>query len=423
MAFVVLQFVEILPEGGQVKGGIRGQGQHAAAHVHHRRRHALDGLQLPVLPHLPLLAGGVFGQQVLRGGLEGEVQGEHHVVSRLRYLAPLLADHVAVLVLDNAPGAVDAVEGLLKGQLHPILAHGGVHGVAQFLIAFRLLAGDDGPGVAQHVGGVAGLVFPGGGRLNAHAGQAVLRHLGDKNDVYPPGKDVGVVVDAVAAQVQLVQHPGQLPVPLGECVPVLHQAEGFAHGEQELFGGGFGQNAVRVQPFILLHPGQPAQAGVLSLLLPVLVFHLGGKGGGDGVGPGGGFGDGQVFRPLHPLLPADGQQAVQGGVAVLHDGGVQLYIVAHLVGDQHPAVAVQDVAAVAVHPLRLGDEDIGIGKVAGTVHNLHLVEHGAEAGQHGAEQQDEQVGAQLETVGLPLRLFLLDVGVVEGVIHGRSSRS
>ena len=176
VALVGRQLVVVLPEMGQVVGGVGGQGQHPAAHVHHRRRHALDGLRLPVLPNLPLLAGGILGHQVLGGGLEGDVHGEHRVVPRLRQLFPLLAGGVSVLVLFNEPGTADAVELLLKGQLHPFHPHGSVHGVAQLLVALPVIRRDI-PGVAQHVGGVARLIPPGGGGLNAHTGQGVLLHL------------------------------------------------------------------------------------------------------------------------------------------------------------------------------------------------------------------------------------------------------
>ena len=311
-------------------------------------------------------------------------------------------------------------------------------------------------GVAQHMGGVACLIPPGGGGLDARPRQGVLLHLGDKGDIHPPGEHILAVVHLMPAQVQLVEHPGQLPVFLGNAAPLVgeaqalsgrahhpgqlralqpgagrlfNQPEGLAHQGEQLPGGEVGL-------FRMLHPAallrQPSQGGLvengLPLLIdggvPLLIHSLGGQGDVGGVAPRGAPGDGQAVGPLHPLLPADLQQAGEDIQPVrAHGVPVQGDVIAHLVGDQHPAVAVQDLSPDAVHHLGLGHAHAGVGAVAGAADNLGLIEHGHKARQHRAEDGDEQVGAQLEAAGLPFRLLLLDVGGVKGVIHGISSRS
>ena len=256
---------------------------------------------------------------------------------------------------------------LLEGQLHPLYAHHGVHGVAQLLV-FGPLVLIYLAGVPQHVGGHPGAVFSGGGGDDPHPGEALLLHLGDEGDVHVLGEHVGVVGHLVPPQVDLVQHPGQLPHFPGDAAAVLgepeglprrakhprqapvllgqgglfllQQAEGDAHFRQQLPRLGPGQGRV-------LHPAdgpllrQRAQGGAHVRHLALLVRHLVGQGVGGGVPPGGGFGDGQGVRPLHPLLPADLQQAGEDIQPVrAHGVPVQGDVIAHLVGDQHPAIAV-----------------------------------------------------------------------------------
>ena len=167
------------------------------------------------------------------------------------------------------------------------------------------------------------------------------------------------------SQVQLVEHPGQLPVFLADSAPLVGEAQplpgGAQHPGQLRVGqpdGGF----LFHQPEGLAHEGEQLPCGEVGLLRlphpaallrqaaqvggdirdhPVIVLPLKGQGGLRRVPPGGGVGYGQVVHPLHPLLPADLQQAGEDIQPVrAHGVPVQGDVIAHLVGDQHPAIAV-----------------------------------------------------------------------------------
>ena len=403
------QVVVVLRVGGQVVGGIGGQGQHPAAHVHHHRRGA-GGVRQP---------GHEVPQQLLGVGLELAVQGEHHMVARLGLGLPLLAHHRPVLVGLQQPGAAGAVEVGLKGQFHPVLAHIGVHGVVQGLVGGPLLGADEAD-AAQHMGRRLGVVHPVGGGDNGHPGQAQLFHLGDEGDGHVGGEGVGVVGDLLLAQGHLVEHPQQRSH-LGSEGLGLHR-EGLTHGLHQLLGGnlsGFGT----FHPLVLLR--QLAQLGGQNVKGAVVVVRPIGK---QvlvlGVGPGGLFGDGQGVGPLHPLFLTQLQQLGDHLVDVVaHGGGVQFHGVAQGVGHQHPAVAVQNLPPHPVHRLGLGDVVVGIGPPLGPVHHLQLVQDGEEAQEETAEQDHQKGGAHPQPMTFVLGVGVFVVGVkVDESTHDNSFR-
>ena len=296
----------------------------------------------------------------------------------------------------------------LEGQLHPLLAHDGVVGVAQLLIDAPLI-GVDRPHPAQQVGGVGGLILPGGGDVDADAGQVGLLHLDDEGQLHVLGEGIGVVGDLPGAEGELVPHPHQGPeLAVGQegvDLVVLRQ------GLQE--GGGAGA-AVALPRLgggpdgVGLGPVGQARRLFDALRQGVEVADGAGGGGVEGEDEGGLRRDGQGVGPGHLLGPADVQEPAQGAVHVLHEGGVQAHVVALPVGDQHPAVAVQDVAPGGLHRLGLGDLPPGLRQVVGAVDVLEVVEDPDE------EEKDEEKHAR-DAADPPVELLAVHGGSFLGL--------
>ena len=184
---VVKQVVVGLPVGGGVIGGIGGHGEHAPGHIHHHSGGLAWILQL--LHEL--------GQQILCHPLQADVKGEHHIAAGgwlqgfagLFVCLPADIDDFARLVGFNLAYTAFAVEIILEGGFHPGTAHNGIHGVALVQIFLEALLGDAAH-IAQDMGGVGGVVLPGGDGVNDHAGEGVLLHLGDEADVHILGEDI-----------------------------------------------------------------------------------------------------------------------------------------------------------------------------------------------------------------------------------------
>ena len=183
---VLQQLVVALGEGGQVKGGVGGQRQHlAGAHLHH------SGSAAPLIAVLVDHALDGVGQRVLGGGLQVKIQRQRHGAAGLRLLYIELAGDLALFIGGYQPGAVVAVEPVLKGTLHAAFTHQSVHRVALCLIfrpILRVNAGD----AAQNVGGVGGVVLPDGGLSRGDAGKIAVGDLGDQLRGHILGKDVAV---------------------------------------------------------------------------------------------------------------------------------------------------------------------------------------------------------------------------------------
>ena len=225
--------VVVAVEGGQIVGGIGGDGQKLSV----ARIHGHDGACLAVLSAVGFLyVADILGQSLLGGDLEVYIDGEVDVLACHGLSLHVLSDDAPVLILHHHLDTVLAVEVLLKGGLTARLAHGGVHGVAQLLVVGPLL-GVDGACLSQDVGGVAGeAVDTGGvgGKTNARDAQLLFVGDGLHGDVF--GQDVVVgareahrlhapedadeAVD-IGASVQ-----GRAVLPLGVQLVLLHKVGG-----------------------------------------------------------------------------------------------------------------------------------------------------------------------------------------------------
>ena len=175
------QLLVVLVERLQIVGGIAGQCQHlAGAHLHHG--HSAAAL-VAVLVHHALNGAG---QRVLRHLLEVDVDGQRHGAAGLGLAGVQLAGELAVFVGGDEPFAVHAVEIVLKGLLHAVLAHQIVHGVAPIrvahiaglFVAAPLLLPYSAHG-AQNVRRQLGVVYPRRRRLDGHA---LIVPVGDAAD-------------------------------------------------------------------------------------------------------------------------------------------------------------------------------------------------------------------------------------------------
>ena len=394
----------------------------------------------------------MLGQRVFHHRLKVDVQREGHVpaghrlqrLPRLLVHRPRLGDDLSAVAGGVFPDAAFAPEVAFKGPLRPGLAHVGVHVVAQLLVvgpAVRV----DGAHLPQHVGGVGGVVLPGGHGVHAHAGKAPLLHLGDEGDVHVLGEHIVGVDHVLPPEIQLVQHAQQGPHVLRQLhlrpLALGGKAEGLAHLGHELLRLPVGDGVVlgllgqRVVDPLVLHRQRP-QIGAALLgdlrLVPRLVLGCLGVQIGVDVGFRKGIGrrsrHREGIRPRHALLPAQGDEPEQDLVALrgrTHDGGVQRHLIAAGVGHQHPAPAVQDLAPDAVHRLRLGG---GVGRlllIAVAVDDLEVVEYGTVKAQHRRERQQQPAAAPEQLAALRLGAVLRRFAAValEVLIHGRSSRN
>ena len=97
----------------------------------------------------------------------------------------------------------------------------------------------------------------------------------------------------------------------------------------------------------------------------------------QGIGEGGGVGDGQVVLPLHALGLTQLQQLQNGLVLILaglQEAGVEGEVVGGAAGDHGLAVAVGNKAAGGLHRLRPGDGADGLGEVVVVIGDLDIKE-------------------------------------------------
>ncbi len=72
--------------------------------------------------------------------------------------------------------------------------------------------------------------------------------------------------------------------------------------------------------------------------------------------------------------------------ALLHGGGVQGHLIDHLVGHQHLAVPVQNLAPGGLHSLGLDNFILGLLVVVLSVVDLQIIQGGAHCGEHHRQQ-------------------------------------
>ena len=135
--------------------------------------------------------------------------------------------------------------------------------------------------------------------------------------------------------------------------------------------------------------GQPPQAGEAGG--GAALFIGGGilEGGVRGVAEGGLGGNGEGVLPLHAGIPGNADQGQEDVVAVfLHGVGVQGDLIGDPVGDQHPAVPVQDVPPGGLHGLGLRNAVLGAGQILRPVDHLGVIEGGAQPEQNDGQQEE-----------------------------------
>ena len=135
-----------------------------------------------------VIAGGKLGKDpghlLLAGNLAGQIQGHFYIISgNGSRIVPGIDDGAVGGEFIVAP-AIDAVEIFFKGQFKATLTNLRVHQVVgdirylvHCLIVFPLL-GAHGTYVAQHMGGIFGVIFPNGGGLHHHAGTVEFGNSG-----------------------------------------------------------------------------------------------------------------------------------------------------------------------------------------------------------------------------------------------------
>lgn len=93
--------------------------------------------------------------------------------------------------------------------------------------------------------------------------------------------------------------------------------------------------------------------------------------------------------PLHAGIPGNADQGQEDVVAVfLHGVGVQGDLIGDPVGDQHPAVPVQDVPPGGLHGLGLRNAVLGAGQILRPVDHLGVIEGGAQPEQNDGQQEE-----------------------------------
>ena len=343
----------------------------AGAHVHHHGGGAGDlvlHVRVIVAAGQALCAGlaPVLDEHVLHAVcqdalhllLQGDVDGQVDVVAGDRLLEIDGAEHGAGGVAGLHHFPVLAVELLLKGVLDAVLAHVGVGGVVHQGIALELLLGHQAR-VAQQMGRVLRAVFPDVGPLDLDAGELVLHDGGDQRHAGVLDEHVVGGVDGVA-HVDGIAHARDDAHLLGG-VAVVDVIAG-AHVAQQLHGAG-----------VLGHGAAPGvgQIGVQHGLLDV--GHVG------GVLEGRGPGDGQVVGVLVAVALHHAHQLQDDGVGIVvfeELDVVDLQVIAFLVADQHPAVAVQDVAAGRGDHLFFVGDLLALVIVLLSLYDLEIVEEG-----------------------------------------------
>ena len=253
------------------------------------------------------------------------------------------------------------------------------------------------------MGGVGGIVLPDGGGGDLGAGVVSVVEQGDhlRVDVLHHGVGGGV---HQLADGQLILHADDaaglveaegdgnlefLPQP-------LHQSVGGKAQGGEIVGGDVLRRGV-LGHHLQLVPQKGSEAVALGLV------ELGQ--GGEGVGKGGGLGDGQVVHPGDALALAQLHQAQNGLVFVLalvQGAGVEGQVVGKAAGHHLPAAAVGDDAPGGLHGLLLGDGADGPGQIVVVLVDLNVVQH---ADVH--HQCQRQQGAQHVKADIALRIFAL----------------
>ena len=279
----------------------------------------------------------------------------------------------------------------------------------------QLLRALDGPGAAQNVGGVVGVILPDGPGLHHHAVKAAVVEQGDEVHRHVLRKNIGGHIEAVAhhpAQLQLVEDPQHQPgLLLGAPQVRVLQAEVRPHQIHQGLGGELAVHRPQLGLKGGAHGGVGGLGSDLTVGPPVLrqvpleAAALGGGGGGSGVDEGLRPGEGEGVGPLHAagLTLADQPQHRPGHRLVVAlalrrldqvrvDGDGVALPVAH----QHLAVAVGDDPPGRLHRLRGGDLGGGPGQVGVVVHHLGVVEHRNKQPQAQGENPHQNAGAEMK---------------------------
>ena len=294
--FRLRELLEIAGEVGQVVGRIGGAGQDGAGlDIQHDHRSALRVLAVSGLVHaVGTEVQDIVLQNLLGGHLQVDVDGGLHVGPGLRLDHVPLRDDIALAVHSGAEDAVGPVQLLLKGQLHALLAHVGVHGVALVLVVVPFL-GEDRAGPPQNMGGIGGVVLADGACLDLHTGDVQLGQLGDLAGILDVGEQGVGGQGGIVAQIQLVAQAQNAAHVL--VAPVVGDAETAAHELDEL-----GRGDVGIPVVFLEEAAEIAVPGV--------------PGGVGGILKGLGVCDRQVVGIIDVQLPAQVHQAAQGFVGV-----------------------------------------------------------------------------------------------------------
>ena len=166
-AGVLIQGVDILRIGFQLKGGVGGQGQYlAGTHLHHRGGRAA-GLVVVLGIHF----GDGGGQGVLRGCLKAEIQRQLHGAAGLRLRFIVFSGDFPLAVGGQHPGSVLSVEVFLEGPFRAAVAHNGVPGII-LIGGILLILGVHGAHDAQHMSGIGRQILP--GRGGDHLGAQII---------------------------------------------------------------------------------------------------------------------------------------------------------------------------------------------------------------------------------------------------------
>ena len=324
-----------------------------------------------------------------------------------------------------------------KGRLHAVLAHivVPVISLAQGLL-FRTVV--DFSEIPQDMRPVGRLVLPHGGGGDLGSGVVAVVQQGDHLRVDVLRQHIGVRPGEISAAdlVLDAQHqPGLLHGKRGGEAEILpHQGDQprggetgpFQHGAGQLTGGQLLQQGLGLAGLIQLLIRQDVVGGVFPVALLVrglqqgrMLQQIGGQGvrglvqilqigekaapgravqGVDGVGEGGGAGDGQRIHPVDPPALTQLQQPQEGLVGIfvlLQQGGVKGQVVGGAAGHQHLAVSVGNVAPGGLHGLRPGDAADGAGVVIVVIVHLRVVQDPDVDRSHNEKQGCQNIQAQM----------------------------
>ena len=373
------KLVIVLGEGGKVKAGVGGAGQHLAGpDIQHNHCAALGVLAFVLGPDAVLM-------EIFDIALEGflcdhlvvDVYGRFHIGAGLGLHGIILGNDVARTVYRGPQNAVGAVKLLLEGFFQPVLAHKGIHGIALILEAlplFRIHGGS----APQNMGGIAGVDFPDSAGLHLHTGCVELHERCQLGGIHVGEQGVGGQ-GGIVPKVQLVTQP-QNASHLFVC-PVVGNAEAIPHQLDQLGGGYIGIPVV--------FPQKTAE-----MLIP-----------GFGVGPGFvliGLGrrDGKMIHIGDVQLPAEANQlpqALVGFVGVEQAIAGDDDVIAGPVAHQHIAVSIQNFAPGGGNAGIVGVGSGGDGPLAGIDH-LQLNQPIGEEADQQKEEAQKQPQPQLEVI-------------------------